>query len=47
MEELTEAINDLTNLKSDFTQWNIVESMDNLAYELKRFNDRKELKGTF
>ena len=44
MEELTEAINDLNNLKSDFTQWNIVEAIENLSFELKRYNDREEQK---
>lgn len=29
-------------LKSDFTQWNIVEAIENLSFELKRFNDREE-----
>ena len=44
MEELKEAINDLTNLKSDFTQWNLVEAIENLSFELKRLNDRAEQK---
>tara|TARA_B110000305_G_C19269492_1_gene553710 strand:- start:817 stop:951 length:135 start_codon:yes stop_codon:yes gene_type:complete len=44
MEELTEAIETLTNLKSDFTQWNIVEAIENLSFELKRYNDREEQK---
>ena len=44
MQELTDAINDLTNLKSDFSQWNIVEAIENLSFELKRYNDREEQK---
>jgi uncharacterized protein YoxC len=31
-------------LKSDFTQWNIVEAIENLSFELKRLNDREEAK---
>ena len=31
-------------LKCDFTGWNISESMSQLAYELKRYNDNKEKK---
>ena len=42
MEALTEAINDLVNMKCDFTQWNILESINNLAFEQKRANDLKE-----
>tara|TARA_R110000823_G_scaffold315029_1_gene445381 strand:+ start:459 stop:614 length:156 start_codon:yes stop_codon:yes gene_type:complete len=42
MEELTEAINDLNNLKCDFTQWNIAECLSNIYFELKRANDLKE-----
>mgnify|MGYP003654258055 CR=1 FL=1 len=40
--ELTEAINDLNNLKCDFTQWNIAECLSNIYYEMKRSNDLKE-----
>jgi len=29
-------------LKSDLTQWNIVEAIENLSFELKRLNDREE-----
>jgi hypothetical protein len=31
-------------LKSDLTQWNIVEAIENLSFELKRLNDREEQK---
>ena len=31
-------------MKCDFTGWNIAESMSQLAYELKRYNDNKEKK---
>jgi hypothetical protein len=42
IEEVAESINDFNNLKSDFTGWNIIESIDNLALEMKRSNDLKE-----
>jgi two-component sensor histidine kinase len=28
-------------LKSDLTQWNIAEAIENLSFELKRYNDGK------
>jgi hypothetical protein len=31
-------------MKCDFTGWNIAESMSQLAYELKRYNDNNEKK---
>ena len=50
-----ELVNELANLqeeisnlkyllKSDLTQWNIVEAIENLSFELKRLNDREEQK---
>jgi hypothetical protein len=30
--------------KSDLTQWNVVEAIENLSFELKRMNDREESK---
>ena len=38
MEMLTEALNQTC----DFTGWSLTESMNNLAFELKRANDLKE-----
>jgi hypothetical protein len=51
-EDLEMAISDLAVqvedlaylLKSDLTQWNIVEAIENLSFELKRLNDREESK---
>ena len=51
-EDLEMAISDLAVqvedlaylLKSDLTQWNIVEAIENLSFELKRLNDREEQK---
>jgi hypothetical protein len=34
----------ISNLKSDFTGWNLVEAIENLSFELKRLNDREEQK---
>ena len=31
-----------SSLKSDATQWNVVEAIENLSFELKRMNDREE-----
>ena len=50
MKDLKEVINaiedlessSLSNLRSDFTGWNIVEAIEAIAVELKRFNDREE-----
>ena len=52
LNELTESVVELTEelstmshyLKSDLTQWNIVEAIENLSFELKRMNDREESK---
>jgi len=44
MEQLSEAINDLTTSTSDFTGWSLGESIDNLSLELRRFNDRADQK---
>lgn len=43
--ELSNQIENLNYLlKSDLTQWNIVEAIENLSFELKRLNDREEQK---
>ena len=42
IKELTEAINDLNNLKCDFTNWNLAECLSNIYFEQKRANDLKE-----
>lgn len=50
IEELTDLISNLVeeievlqrhSLKSDLTGWNIVEAIENLSFELKRYNDGK------
>ena len=53
MEEVTSAVDYLAGeietlnhrMKSDLTQWNLVEAIENLSFELKRLNDREEQKG--
>ncbi len=50
MKELKELINSiedleassLSNVRSDFTGWNLIEAIEAIAHELKRFNDREE-----
>ena len=42
IDELAEGVNELNNLKCDFTNWNIAECLSNIALELKRSNDLKE-----
>ena len=52
LEQLTESVAELTEelstmhhyFKSDLTQWNVVEAIENLSFELKRMNDREESK---
>ena len=51
-EELSNAIDNLAEemsslkylIKSDYTGWNLTEAIENLSFELKRLNDREELK---
>ncbi len=51
-EELSNAIDNLSEemsslkylIKSDYTGWNLTEAIENLSFELKRLNDREELK---
>ena len=34
----------ISNLKSDFSGWNLVEAIENLSFELKRYNDNIQAK---
>jgi len=45
VDELSElSRNSLGNQRSDFTQWNLVEAIEAIAFEFKRYNDRQENK---
>lgn len=47
LKELINSIEDLanssiSNQKSDFTGWNLIEAIEAIGFELKRYNDREE-----
>ena len=42
LETLTETLTEAFGQTSDFTGWTLGESIDNLAFEMKRSNDLKE-----